>query len=66
MGVIIGKKLVKQSQSYHFQTLMKAMLKEALADSKSDAMKELASAINVMSAEKQKVLDPESSIPIRC
>jgi len=54
LGVIMGKKLAKQSESYHFVTLMKAMFKEGLVDVKSDIIKELASNLNVMSSEKQK------------
>merc|ERR1711871_1102755 len=54
MGQIVGQKLHKQIESYHFTTMMKTMLKEALVDTKSDQIKELTTSLNVMFAERQK------------
>ena len=54
LGVILGKKIAKQAASYHFTNMMKAMFKEGLVECKSDTIKELATALNIMSAEKQK------------
>jgi len=54
LGGILGKKLGKQVESYHFGHMMKTMLKDALLDAKSDQIKELTSALNIMLSERQK------------
>lgn len=55
MGVIVGKKIAGQVESYHFPTLMKSLFKEALTEASSSQIKELVSALNVMASEKQKL-----------
>merc|ERR1739848_26822 len=54
LGTILGTKLASCVGSYHFATTMKAVFKEALAEAKSDQIKEFVSALNVMASAKQK------------
>merc|ERR1712216_812427 len=54
LGTIIGKKLSQFVESYHFGTAMKTVLKEALAEAKSDQIKELVSTLNVLASARKK------------
>merc|ERR1711934_131393 len=54
LGTIMGKKAAMQVGSFHFGAMMKAFLKEALVEAKSDQVKELTTMLNPVFAEKQK------------